>query len=167
VPLYTTACSSSTGAEQVALHAQHTVTAAAQPARLLAVATTAGDMAAWFPLHVDLDDVPLDRRFAVGESHHVHVRLAGHAFAARVELVAASEHGYELAAHGVLDMVISAEVEPHPRGCAIVARIEVRGRGLRGRILETAARPLIGPGLHRALDELCVLAETREREAVR
>jgi hypothetical protein len=149
----------------MALHAEHAVTAAAQPERVLAVATTAGDMAAWFPLPIDLDDVSPDRRFDVGESHEVHVRLAGHGFAARVELVAASEHGYELAAHGALDMVISGDVEPHPRGAEIAARVEIRGRGLRGRVLEAAARPLIGPGLHRALHELCVLAETREREA--
>jgi Polyketide cyclase / dehydrase and lipid transport len=151
----------------VTLHAEHTVSAAAHPARVLAVATTAGDMAAWFPLPVELDGVPPERRFDVGESHDVHVRLAGHGFAARVTLEAASEQGYVLAAHGALDMVISGALAPHPRGCEVRARIEVRGRGLRGRVLEAAARPLIGPGLHRALTELCVLAETREREAAR
>ena len=152
---------------RLALHAEHTVVAAAQPARVLAVGTTAGDMAAWFPLPVELDDVAPDRRFDVGESHEVHVRLAGHGFAAQVRLDAASERGYRLSAHGALDMVIAAAITPTTAGSEVQARIEVRGRGLRGRVLEAAARPLIGPGLHRALNEIRVLAETREREAAR
>jgi len=129
---------------------------------VLDVALTVDDVLYWFPLPLEAVEVPADGRLAAGDSAVADVVLVGRHLRTRIAVLEADGSRYRLSATGPLDFTVDARLEATPGGCRIEAEIETRsGGGLEGRVLVTASRPLLGPGLRRALDRISERAAAR------
>lgn len=132
---------------------------------VLDVALTVDDVMHWFPLPLEAVEVPEDGRLEPGESCVADAHVAGRRLRTRITILEADVSRYRLSAVGPLGFEVDAELIPAPGGCRIEATIEARsGGGLEGRLLEAASRPLLTPGLRRALDRIAALAVARESD---
>jgi hypothetical protein len=130
---------------------------------VLDVALTVEDMIEWFPLPVEAVDAPSSGRLAVGDACTAGNTLAGRRIETRIEVRRADLERYALAATGPLNFTVEAELTETPAGCRIDASVEARsGGGLKGRVLDAACGPLLGPGIRHALASLAELAAARE-----
>jgi hypothetical protein len=129
---------------------------------VLDVGLTVEDMIDWFPLPIEAVEAPPDGRLVVGDLCRAGNTLAGRRIETTIEVLQADRERYALSATGPLDFTVVAELTPSPSGCRIDARIEARSSGgVKGRVLEAACRPLLGPGIRHALQRIADLAEGR------
>jgi len=141
----------------------HTRQVPASVEAVLEVALSVGDIVYWFPLPLEAVEVPPDGRLEAGESCVADALLVGRRLRTRIAILEADSARYQLSATGPLRFAVDAVLTPNPAGCLIEATIETRsGGGLEGRVLEAASRPLLSPGLRRALDRIAELAVGRE-----
>jgi len=147
----------------MAHRATHSAHVPASVGAVLDVALTVEDIVRWFPLPLEAVEVPEDGRLRAGESCRADALLVGRRLRTRITVVQADEARYRLSAVGPLRFEVDAALTPRAGGCHVEATIETRsGGGLEGRVLEAASRPLLAPGLRRALARVAELAVARD-----
>lgn len=141
----------------------HTRLVPASVEAVLDVALTVEDVLYWFPLPLEAVEVPENGRLEAGESCVADALLIGRGLRTEITVLQADAAAYRLCAAGPLRLEVDAVLSTAPGGCWIEATIEARsGGGLEGRVLLAASRPLLSPGLRRALDRIAELAAARE-----
>lgn len=127
--------------------------------RILRVATDPALAPEWFPLPLELAG-HAGRHLRPGECCRAEGSLAGRRIEATVTLHAADRERFRLSAHGPLNVEIDVRLLEELGVCTLVAHVRCTpGRGLAGRLLHAAAKPLLRPGAERGLKRIKALAE--------
>jgi len=149
----------------MAHRSSHAKLVRAPVAAVLDVALTVEDVVRWFPVPLEAVAVPPSGRLDPGESCVADAVLVGRRLRTRIAILEADARRYRLRADGPLRFEVDARLTAVGAATRIEATIQSRsGGGLEGRILEAASRPLLAPGLRRALERIEELAAARDPE---
>jgi hypothetical protein len=124
------------------------------PADVLVLLTEPDAISRWAP--IDFDVVGWEgQRLAPGEHVRVRGRLAGRSLEFEVDVAEADDNHLALTASGPIDLDVEYHALALESGSELRASVDVRGRGLLGRVLAQATDALLAAGALRAsVDQL-------------
>jgi hypothetical protein len=125
----------------------------ARPSAVIELLTDPATCAEWSPVDFEVDDP--SSRLEPGTQLAVGGRVAGQRVSFDLSVIDAGRRHLELTASGPFDVSARYEAREATAGTELTASVSVTGRGIRGRIVSSAAEALLAGGaLEHALDRI-------------